>query len=136
MKSGSHFDLAMAIGLLYQTDSITVKNLDQYAFIGELSLNGELRACRGILPMIIQAGQEKVKHIIVPVSNMQEAKMVRNVKVHGFENMVKVIKFLERKIAEVKQVGRYKMEEEKILGFADVRSYRERNSSVCSCQGV
>lgn len=133
-KSGSHFDLAMAIGLLYQTDSIAVKNLDQYAFIGELSLNGELRACRGILPMIIQAGQEKVKHVIVPVSNMQEAKLVRNVKVHGFENMVQVIKFLEGKITEAAQDGRYKKEgetqEDKILDFSDVRGHRELIEAV------
>lgn len=54
-KSGSHFDLAMAIGVLQQNDDIAVKDLRNYGFIGELSLDGRLRACRGILPMIIAA---------------------------------------------------------------------------------
>ena len=46
-KSGSHFDLAMAVGVLCQNGDIGVKNLNEYGFIGELSLDGRLRACRG-----------------------------------------------------------------------------------------
>ena len=46
-KSGSHFDLAMAVGVLCQNGDIVVKNLKEYGFIGELSLDGRLRACRG-----------------------------------------------------------------------------------------
>ena len=41
-KRGSHFDLGMIIALLYQTDQITPRNLDDYAFIGELSLDGRI----------------------------------------------------------------------------------------------
>ncbi len=57
-KSGSHFDLAMAVGVLCQNGDIGVKKLPDYGFIGELSLDGRLRVCRGILPMII-AGQKR-----------------------------------------------------------------------------
>lgn len=60
-KSGSHFDLAMAVGVLYQNEDISAKNLSEYGFIGELSLDGRLRACRGILPMIIAAQKSEVK---------------------------------------------------------------------------
>lgn len=48
-KSGSHFDLAMAIGVLQQNEDMAVKNISEYGFIGELSLDGRLRACHGIL---------------------------------------------------------------------------------------
>ena len=54
-KRGSHFDLAMAIGLLVQSSQININNLEDYGFIGELSLNGKLRECNGVLPMIIAA---------------------------------------------------------------------------------
>ena len=54
-KSGSHFDLGMAIGLLIQTKQIVVNEINTFGFIGELSLNGELRPCSGILPMAIEA---------------------------------------------------------------------------------
>ena len=62
-KSGSHFDLAMAIGVLQQNDDIAAKSLSDYGFIGELSLDGRLRACRGILPMIIAAKKRKIKKL-------------------------------------------------------------------------
>lgn len=47
-KKGSHFDLAMAIGLLQQSPQIPTKELNQYGFLGELSLNGVLRPCSGV----------------------------------------------------------------------------------------
>ena len=48
----------MAVGVLQQNGDIGAKNLSDYGFVGELSLDGRLRECRGILPMII-AGQKK-----------------------------------------------------------------------------
>ena len=60
-KSGSHFDLAMAVGVLQQNEDIGAKEIGNYGFIGELSLDGRLRACRGILPMIIAAKKSGVR---------------------------------------------------------------------------
>lgn len=48
-KRGSHFDLGMIIALLFQTDQISPKNLSDYAFIGELALDGRIRPCNGVL---------------------------------------------------------------------------------------
>lgn len=96
-KSGSHFDLAMAVGVLCQNGDIVVKNLKEYGFIGELSLDGRLRACRGILPMII-AGQKKgIKKIIVPEANLKEAGLVHGVEILGFHDLTGVIRCLEGK---------------------------------------
>ena len=69
----------MAIGVLQQNDDIAVKDLRNYGFIGELSLDGRLRACRGILPMIIAAQRRKVQKIIVPLENLNEAKLVHGI---------------------------------------------------------
>ena len=60
-KRGSHFDLAMAIGVLQEGENIAAKELNQYGFIGELSLDGSLRACCGILPMILAAKKNGIK---------------------------------------------------------------------------
>ena len=99
-KSGSHFDLAMAIGVLQQNGDIGAKNIEDYGFIGELSLNGQLRACRGILPMII-AGQKKGIHkIIVPEQNLREAMLVQGVEILGFSCLRDVIAYLEGKISK------------------------------------
>jgi len=50
-KSGSHFDSGMAVALLLQSHQIKSEEIDKFAFIGELSLNGDLRPCVGVLPM-------------------------------------------------------------------------------------
>ena len=52
-KKGTHFDLAMAVGLLQHESAIGARDLENYGMIGELSLNGMLRPCRGIISMII-----------------------------------------------------------------------------------
>ena len=48
-KRGSHFDLGMIIALLFQTNQISARNLGDYAFIGELALDGRIRPCNGVL---------------------------------------------------------------------------------------
>jgi magnesium chelatase family protein len=54
-KRGSHFDLGMIIAILVQTDQISPKNLSDYAFIGELALDGRIRPCTGVLSMVTEA---------------------------------------------------------------------------------
>lgn len=64
-KSGSHFDLGMAIGILQQTKQINIDEINNFGFIGELSLNAELRPCSGVLPMAIEAKRNGINNLIV-----------------------------------------------------------------------
>ena len=68
-KRGSHFDLGMIIALLFQTDQIYPKRLEEYAFIGELSLDGRIRPCNGVLSMVTEARKCGVKSVVVPYQN-------------------------------------------------------------------
>ncbi|GAB6156744.1 hypothetical protein JCM17380_54980 [Desulfosporosinus burensis] len=63
----SHFDLAMAVSLLQESGQILVdpEMLSDSAFIGELSLNAELRPVSGVLPMVIAARENGIKHLFV-----------------------------------------------------------------------
>lgn len=63
-KKGSHFDLGMAIGLLIKSNQIIVDEINTFGFIGELSLNAELRPCSGVLPMVIAAKNNGIKNIV------------------------------------------------------------------------
>lgn len=92
-KRGSHYDLAMAIGLLQEANSIAVKDLEQYGFIGELCLDGGLRACCGILPMILAAKKAGIRKIIVPRSNKDEARLVQGIEIFYFSKLMDVILF-------------------------------------------
>ena len=93
-KSGSHFDLAMAIGLLIQSSQLTVEEIDKFGFIGELSLNSILRPCSGVLPMAIAAKESGITNLIVPVANVREASLVKDLNVLGFEKLTDVVAFL------------------------------------------
>jgi magnesium chelatase family protein len=64
-KSGSHFDLAMALGVLVQSGSVSPGKMSEFGFIGELSLNGELRPCAGILPMVMAAKKCGIRKIVL-----------------------------------------------------------------------
>ncbi len=96
-KSGSHFDLAIAIGLLIETKQMDLLRVETFAIIGELSLNARLRACSGILPMVFAARSAGIKHIIVPEENVEEASLVNGVAVYGFTSLSEVVSFLEEK---------------------------------------
>lgn len=93
-KSGSHFDLGMAIALLLQSRQIRVEEIDSYAFIGELSLNGDLRPCVGVLPMIMEAKKQGIKNVVVPLDNIKEAILVKDINIFGFNKLNEVTDFL------------------------------------------
>lgn len=72
-KKGSHYDLAMAIGVLKEDDNIASKELHQYAFIGELCLDGGLRTCCGIDVIHFLEGKQKFEDKIMKLcANTQQ----------------------------------------------------------------
>ena len=94
-KRGSHFDLGMIIALLFQTGQIAPKNLQDYAFIGELALDGRIRFCTGVLPMVTEAMRCNVKSVIVPYENREEALSVSGINVYPVKTLQETINFLE-----------------------------------------
>ena len=86
--------------ILACTIYILAPNLSDYGFIGELSLDGRLRACRGILPMIIAAKKRKIKKLIVPFENINEAKLVHGIETIGLHDLREVIQYVEGKNIE------------------------------------
>ncbi|MCB2293921.1 hypothetical protein LGK95_10350 [Clostridium algoriphilum] len=94
-KSGSHFDLAMAVGLLIQSKQINVVEIENFGFTYELSLNADIRACSGILPMTIEAKKRGITNLVVPKENIREASLVKGINIFGFEKLTEVISFLE-----------------------------------------
>ncbi len=97
-KSGSHFDLAMAVGLLIQSEQLLVTDkfdISCFGFIGELSLNGNLRPCSGVLPMAIAAKDAGIQNLIVPQANVAEASLIKNINIFSFATLQEVAIFLK-----------------------------------------
>lgn len=132
-KSGSHFDLAMAIGVLIQNQNISVKNLSSYGFIGELSLDGRLRSCKGILPMVIAAKKKLITKLIIPTENLAEASLVHGIELLGFEHLTDVLRFLEGRsqfTAVPSPSLALSSTPEVTLDFSDVRRQQELIESI------
>ncbi|MGI8951047.1 MAG: YifB family Mg chelatase-like AAA ATPase [Chitinophagaceae bacterium] len=95
-KSGSAFDLPIAIGVLGATEQIEEpERLAEYVMMGELSLDGTVQPIKGALPMAIQARRDGFKGLIVPKANAREAGMVNKLEVYGVEHMNDVINFFK-----------------------------------------
>jgi magnesium chelatase family protein len=95
-KSGTAFDLAIAVGVLAASEQMkNHEELQHYLIMGELSLDGAVRPIKGALPIAIQARKEGFKGLFVPVANAREAGMVNNLAVYGVEHINDVLKFFE-----------------------------------------
>ena len=95
-KSGSAFDLPIAIGTLAATDQLqNPEKLLRYVIMGELSLDGTVNAIKGALPIAIQARKEEFEGLIVPKVNAKEAALVNNLKVYGVDHLNDVIQFFK-----------------------------------------
>lgn len=95
-KTGTAFDLSIAIGILGATEQIdNPERLSDYVIMGELSLDGSIQPIKGALPIAIQARKENFKGLIVPKQNAKEAGMVNNLHVYGVEHINDVINFFK-----------------------------------------
>ncbi|HHV29854.1 YifB family Mg chelatase-like AAA ATPase [Acetivibrio mesophilus] len=124
-KEGSAFDLPIALGILTATEQIRDNNLDRYAFLGELSLDGGIKPVKGILPMVLCARDNGVDNIILPLENADEAAVVKDINVLPAKNIIDVVNHLNG----ASEIGRHEVDVESFFNrsfdydvdFADVK---------------
>jgi len=92
-KVGAVYDLPMLISLLKFT-LLSECDLSDKCFVGELSLGGELRPCRGALSMAIAARDAGLREIYFPAENAAEASMVEGITVFGVRNIGELCRHL------------------------------------------
>ena len=95
-KEGSSYDLPMAVGILIAMEVIENADINNIAFIGELSLDGKITRVNGILPMCIEARRLGIKQIVVPEENAKEAGIVNGIEILPARNLLQVINFLNK----------------------------------------
>jgi magnesium chelatase family protein len=88
-KESGRFDLPIALGVLAATEQIPAEPLARYEFAGELALNGELRAIRGALAMVLCARRDG-RAFVLPADSAGEAALVRDVVVHPASSLLAV----------------------------------------------
>lgn len=80
-KDGSHFDLPVAMGVMMATGQITVSEENNWAFLGELSLDGRLNPVKGVLPLLLCLKEGGIRHVVIPERNLAEASMVEGIRI-------------------------------------------------------
>ena len=121
-KEGPLYDLPILIALLAATGQIKAP-IDDYAFIGELSLDGEIRPCTGVLPMLLKAREQGIPAAFIPFGNRTEAGAVNGIEVFAAKNINEVIRHisgeekLEPCFTPFSKLATY----DETLDFADVK---------------
>ena len=93
-KEGPSFDLPIAVGIMAASEQVDPDLLGDYLFLGEVSLDGKLRPVAGVLPIAAAAKRLGIVGLIIPVDNVREAAVVKDLDVYGFKDLSEVSDFL------------------------------------------
>lgn len=93
-KDGGRYDLPIALGILIASGQIQVNTIEQYEFMGELALSGELRSVNGVLPASL-AAKLADRRLVVPIQNLAEAQLVGDKQAIGGNHLLQICAFLQ-----------------------------------------
>lgn len=121
-KEGTLYDVPIFIALLTAAGQL-FGDFSDCAFIGELSLDGELRPINGLLPMAIAAREEGIKHMYVPAQNAVEGAVVEGINIYPIENVSQLVAVLrgDEVISPAKPLPTSPDEAMKYIDFAEVK---------------
>ncbi len=123
-KEGPCFDLPISIGILAASEQVDPQLLGDYLLYGEVSLDGTLRAVSGVLPIAAAARKMGIAGLIVPIGNAQEAAVVGDIDVYGFENLKQVADFLNQPDKHQPVVAEARQNEKSILSLPNLKDVK------------
>src|SRR5437899_1309993 len=97
-KEGPSFDLPIALGMIAVTEEIDSTPFENFSFVGELALDGAVRAVKGVLPVALEARRRGKHAVFVPEANAREASMVEKIDIYGVHNLRETFQFLRGEI--------------------------------------
>lgn len=134
-KEGSNFDLPIAIGLLTEEGLLDERKTKDYAFIGELSLDGSLRGVNGVLSLILGLKNKGIKNVFVPKINAQEAALADDINIYGAETLYDVVnhfdsKKIEKTVVDVNSYLEEKSKQDYPYDFKDVKGQHKAKRAL------
>jgi magnesium chelatase family protein len=96
-KNGTQFDLPIALSILLNSGQVFFEPKDKL-FLGELALDGSVRAVPGVLPMLLSARDKGYKKVFIPKDNTKEASLVAGIEIIAVKNLYEVIGYLQNLI--------------------------------------
>ncbi len=98
-KVGSLYDVALASAVLNAQARVPCSRLRDTVLLGELALDGRVRAVRGVLPAVLAARDAGWRTVVVPAGNLGEAASVRGIAVHGTMHLAELVAWLRGRVA-------------------------------------
>jgi magnesium chelatase family protein len=89
-KEGSNYDLPMAVAVLVASGDLVLPE-EKIAFIGELSLNGELKAVPGVLVMVASLKEHGFKQVFLPAGNIKEASLIQGIDIYPLVHLRELV---------------------------------------------
>jgi len=92
-KTGSGFDLPIALGILAASRQIPADKLEEHEFIAELALNGNLRGVKAIIPVVLATYKDK-QQLVIAQENAEEASLTGQNNVYTARNLREICQYL------------------------------------------
>jgi len=133
-KNGAYLDLPITVAVLAGSRQIVCDTIDEYMILGELALDGTIREAEGVLPMTVEARENGIRKIIVPLANAKEAAVVADVEVYGASNLREVAAHLsgeaqiERTVVDIEAI--FRRNEEFLDDYADVKGQESAKRAI------
>lgn len=131
-KHGSSFDLAMAIGLLVASNQIDKNLVQDCIFIGEICLDGSIRFCKGVLPMVFMAKNKGFKRVFVPKENLNEALLIKGIAIYGIETLKETVEKIYDQNGSQAEYGSDFLSEEKdcFIDLSDIKGHMQAKRAL------
>jgi len=94
-KEGTHFDLPIAVGVMTAAGAFRKDKTLQYAFLGELSLDGTVNRINGALPLVIGLRNQGVFHIVLPAANAEEASAIGDISLYPVRSLREIAAYFD-----------------------------------------
>lgn len=122
-KDGTQMDLAICVGILAANKEIKEESIDQYIYMGEVNLDGQVTAIKGALPMIISLREKGYRKVCVPYDNRKECAAVSDMEIYPIKKLGDLVDFLngDLEILPEKQVDFTLTEKKYPLDFSEIK---------------
>ena len=108
-KTGTHFDLSVAVSILYALEIVQC-GLEDKMFIGELGLDGKVISVNGVLPMVLYALDKGIKKCFVSKENLGECRCIEELDVVGVESLNQLVMMLNSRQYYIEETSKLKQE--------------------------
>lgn len=136
-KDGTCFDLPIAIAVLNAMGLFCDVDFSEIVIIGEIGLDGTVKAVPGILPMVHSCSKQGIHKCIVPSQNAGEAALVEDMTVIGVSTLGEVVDFLQEQIIpnHMIKIAKSKKESQQKIDFSDIKGQDtlKRGMEIAAC---